>query len=106
MNTLEQTIKIGNPFSTLVRMKNRKSGEYLEIPNGTQIESRIINGSGREIAMCEFEICDQTQIKGGFYLKVGPSITADWKAGTAFGDIKINGKNSGNYSFTIDKRIT
>ena len=101
-----QTIKIGNPFSTLIIFKNRKSGEALEIPTGTQIQSRIINASGREIAMCEVEICDQSQIKGGFYLKVDPSITADWKAGTAFGDVKINGKNSGNYSFTIDKRIT
>ncbi len=101
-----QIIKIGNPFSTLVILKNRKSGEALEIPPGTQIQSRIVNSAMREIAMCEVEICDQSQIKGGFYLKVDQSITADWKAGTAFGDVKINGKNSGNYSFTIDKRIT
>ncbi|MEG2447377.1 MAG: hypothetical protein RSB22_15195 [Acinetobacter sp.] len=101
-----QYIKVGNPFSTLIILKNRKSGEAVEIPTGTQIQSRIINASGREIAMCEVEICDQSQIKGGFYLKVDSSVTADWKVGTAFGDVKINGKNSGNYSFTIDKRIT
>lgn len=103
---MDQTIKVGNPFSTLIIMKNKQSREALEIPIGTQIQSRIINSAGREIAMCEVEICDQAQIKGGFYLKVDPSITANWKAGTALGDIKINGKNSGNYSFNIDKRIT
>lgn len=106
MNVSEKTIKVGNPFSTLIIMKNGKSREAIEIPTGTQIQSRIINAAGREIAICEVEICDQAQIKGGFYLKVDPSITTNWKAGTALGDIKINGKNSGNYSFTIDKRIT
>lgn len=101
-----KTIKTGNPFSTLLIMLDRKTREAIEIPDGTQITSRIVNASEQEIAMCEVTVCDQTKIKGGFTLSVDESITANWKAGTALGDIKVNGKNSGNYSFTIEKSIT
>ena len=103
---MTKNIKTGNPFSTLLIMRDRKTREAIEIPNDMQITSRIINASGREIAMCEVTACDQTEIKGGFILKVDESITANWTAGTAYGDIKVNGKNSGNYSFTIEKSIT
>ncbi|MEN8319757.1 hypothetical protein [Acinetobacter junii] len=103
---MNANIKTGNPFSTLLIMRDRKTREAIEIPNGTQISSRIINSSGREIAMCEVIICDQTKIKGGIVLNVDEAITANWKTGTAYGDIKVNGRNSGNYSFTIEKSIT
>ena len=103
---MNQTIKTGNPFSTLVIIRDHKTREAIEIPDGTQITSRIVNASGQEIAMCEVTVCDQSEIKGGFTLSVDQTITATWKAGTAKGDIKVNGKNSGNYSFTIEKSIT
>lgn len=51
--------------------------EAIEIPNGTQITARIINSSGREIAMCEVILCDQTIIKGGIVLNVDEAITAN-----------------------------
>lgn len=103
---MSKRIKTGNPFSTLVIMRDRKTREAIEIPSGTQITSRIINSSGREIAMCEVILCDQTKIKGGIILNVDEAITANWTTGIAYGDIKVNGKNSGNYSFTIEKSIT
>ncbi|WPO67551.1 hypothetical protein SDC64_00965 [Acinetobacter haemolyticus] len=103
---MTKTIKTGNPFSTLVIMRDHKTREAIEIPDGMQIRSRIVNASGHEIAVCEVTICDQSEIKGGFTLSVDQTITATWKAGTAKGDIKVNGKNSGNYSFTIEKSIT
>ena len=101
-----KTIKTGNPFSTLFIMRESKSREAIEIPNDMQISSKIVNASGQEIAVCEITVCDQTEMKGGFILYVDKSVTANWKAGTALGDMKINGKNSGNYSFTIEKSIT
>ncbi|MCR4529848.1 MAG: hypothetical protein O2928_09300 [Proteobacteria bacterium] len=103
---MNKTIKTGNPFSTLFIMRESKSREAIEIPNDMQISSKIVNASGQEIAVCEVTVCDQTEMKGGFILYVDKSITTNWKAGTALGDIKINGKNSGNYSFTIEKSIT
>lgn len=103
---MTKTIKTGNPFSTLVIMCDSQTREAIEIPDGMQITSRIVNASGHEIAVCEVTICDQSEIKGGFTLSVDQTITATWKAGTAKGDIKVNGKNSGNYSFTIEKSIT
>nr|WP_314371346.1 hypothetical protein [uncultured Acinetobacter sp.] len=103
---MNQTIKTGNPFSTLFIMRESKSREAIEIPSDMQISSKIVNASGQEIAVCEVTICDQLEIKGGFTLSVDQTITATWKAGTAKGDIKVNGKNSGNYSFTIEKSIT
>ncbi|MGY3823078.1 hypothetical protein [Acinetobacter haemolyticus] len=103
---MTKTIKIGNPFSTLVIMRDHKTREAIEIPDGTQITSRIVNAAGQEIAMCEVTVCDQSEIMGGFTLNVDQVTTASWKAGTAKGDIKVNGKNSGNYSFTIEKSIT
>lgn len=103
---MNKTIKTGNPFSTLFIMRESESREAIEIPNDMQISSKIVNASGQEIAVCEITVCDQTEMKGGFILYVDKSITANWKAGTALGDIKINGKNSGNYSFTIEKSIT
>ena len=103
---MNQTIKTGNPFSTLVIMRDRQTREAIEIPDGTQITSRIVNASGHEIAVCEVTVCDQSEIKGGFTLSVDQVTTASWKVGTAKGDIKVNGKNSGNYSFTIEKSIT
>lgn len=103
---MTKTIKTGNPFSTLVIMRDSQTREAIEIPDGMQITSRIVNASDHEIAVCEVTICDQSEIKGGFTLSVDKTITATWKAGTAKGDIKVNGKNSGNYSFTIEKSIT
>lgn len=103
---MNKTIKTGNPFSTLFIMRESESREAIEIPNDMQISSKIVNASGQEIAVCEVTVCDQTEMKGGFILYVDKSITTNWKAGTALGDIKINGKNSGNYSFTIEKSIT
>ncbi len=103
---MNKMIKTGNPFSTLFIMRESESREAIEIPNDMQISSKIVNASGQEIAVCEITVCDQTEMKGGFILYVDKSITANWKAGTALGDIKINGKNSGNYSFTIEKSIT
>lgn len=103
---MNKTIKTGNPFSILVIMRDRQTREAIEIPDGTQITSRIVNVSGQEIAMCKVTVCDQSEIKGGFTLSVDQTITATWKAGMAKGDIKVNGKNSGNYSFTIEKSIT
>jgi len=103
---MNKTIKTGNPFSTLFIMRESKSREAIEIPNDMQISSKIVNASGQEIAVCEVTVCDQTEMKGGFILYVDKSITTNWKAGTALDDIKINGKNSGNYSFTIEKSIT
>ncbi|MDA0697814.1 MAG: hypothetical protein O2793_15615 [Proteobacteria bacterium] len=103
---MNKTIKTGNPFSTLFIMRESESREAIEIPNDMQIFSKIVNASGQEIAVCEVTVCDQTEMKGGFILYVDKSITTNWKAGTALGDIKINGKNSGNYSFTIEKSIT
>ncbi|RSN77883.1 hypothetical protein [Acinetobacter haemolyticus] len=103
---MTKIIKTGNPFSTLVIMRDSQTREALVIPDGMQITSRIVNASGQEIAMCEVTICDQSEIMGGFTLNVDQVTTANWKAGTAKGDIKVNGKNSGNYSFTIEKSIT
>ena len=74
-------------------MRESKSREAIEIPSDMQISSKIVNASGQEIAVCEITVCDQTEMKGGFILYVDKSITANWKAGTALGDIKINGKN-------------
>ncbi|MFW2163038.1 hypothetical protein ACG93T_16955 [Acinetobacter beijerinckii] len=103
---MNKTIKTGNPFSALVIIRDSETREAIEIPNGMQITSRIVNSSGQEIAMCDVTICDQTEIKGGFTLNVDQEITSTWKVGKAQGDIKVNGKNSGNYSFTIEKSIT
>lgn len=43
---MNQTIKTGNPFSTLFIMRESKSREAIEIPSDMQISSKIVNASG------------------------------------------------------------
>ncbi|WP_228129395.1 hypothetical protein [Acinetobacter sp. ANC 3929] len=82
----------------------------IEVTPEMEFSSTIVNGHGEVIANCEIEICDQVTAKGGVLIKVDQTITSTWKAGTATGDVLLKigdqKRNSGNYSFTIDKSIT
>lgn len=110
MNVNEYLIKTGNPFSLLFILRNGKTREPVEITDEMQFTSTIINNLGHVIAECEVVICDQVTKKGGVLFKVDQTVTKRWKAGTAVADIKlaINGqeRNSGNYSFKIEKSIS
>lgn len=103
---MNKTIKTGNPFSTLVIMRDSKTREAIEITDDMQITSTIVNTSGQEIANCKVIKLNQNEVKGGFTLNVDQATTSTWKVGTAIGDIKVNGKNSCNYSFNIEKSIS
>lgn len=103
-------IKTGNPFATMFIVRNPKTREPIEVTSAMQFSSTIINSQGKVIAECEVVVCDQSTAKGCVMLKVEQNVTAIWKPGTATGDIKLKigtqEKNSGNYSFTIERSIT
>lgn len=110
MTKCEKTIKTGNPFNLVSIFRNAKTREPIEITADMQFAATIINARGQVIATCEVTVLDQTVSKGGVQYSVSESVTATWKAGTAQTDIKVTiggvPKNSGNYSFTIERSIT
>ncbi|ENX33950.1 hypothetical protein F889_02614 [Acinetobacter colistiniresistens] len=104
------TIKTGNDFALLFIVRDADTREPLTLTDNMLFTAKIADASGKEIAVCDVTICDQTAIKGGVLLEVDKSITADWKVGKARTDVRleIDGtvKNSNTISFTIEKSIS
>ncbi|WP_043969739.1 MULTISPECIES: hypothetical protein [unclassified Acinetobacter] len=107
---MNPTIKTGNSFSLLFIARNGKTREAILITDNMHFTATIVDSTGKEIAVCDVTVCDQASTKGAVLLEVDKSITANWKAGMARTDIKLNidgkVKNSSTYSFTIEKSIS
>jgi len=104
------TIKTGNSFALTLIARNGETREAILITDNMHFTAKIVDSASKVIAECQVTVLDQSLTKGGVLIEVDKSITADWKAGTARTDIKleIDGlvKNSSTYSFTIEKSIS
>ncbi len=102
------TIKIGDSFAVPIQFFDTKSDQGFLIPANAILESKIVNSSKQVIAEPMIKI---DQDKTGFIvLEVSPSITRNWKVGTAQLDIKMSVdqqvRHSGTIQFLIEASIT
>ncbi|EXB25994.1 hypothetical protein J537_2290 [Acinetobacter baumannii 1437282] len=107
---MNQIIKTSNSFEMVFIARNGKTREALFITENMHFIAKIVDSASKVIAECQVTVLDQSLSKGGVLIEVDKSITANWKAGTARTDIKleIDGKvkSSNTYSFTIEKSIS